>query len=57
LKVNAILRANEKYYETSKAGSVVKFIDWNQLSSNNPIEDTLAIAQLSDQRSMMIFFC
>ena len=38
-------------YEVTKPGSVLKSIDWNQLASNNPLEDSLAIAQLCDNRS------
>lgn len=35
-----------------KPGSVLKSIDWNQLASNNPLEDSLAIAKLCDNRSI-----
>ena len=51
LQATAILQANEKIYEVTKPGSVIKSIDWNQLASNNPLEDSLAIAQLCDNKS------
>nr|CAG4636160.1 EOG090X05SW [Eubosmina coregoni]SVE69786.1 EOG090X05SW [Eubosmina coregoni] len=50
----AILQANEKIYEVTKPGSVIKSIDWNQLASNNPLEDSLAIAQLCDNKSYLL---
>lgn len=52
IQANAILQANEKTFEVSKPGTVLKTIDWNQLASNNPQEDSLAIAQLCDNRSI-----
>jgi hypothetical protein len=39
-------------YEVTKPGSVLKSIDWNQLGSNNPLEDSIAIAKLCDNRSI-----
>nr|CAG4646246.1 EOG090X05SW [Macrothrix elegans] len=49
-----ILQANEKTYEVSKPGTILKSIDWNQLASNNPLEDSLAIAELCDKRSYLL---
>ena len=54
MQATALLQANEKIYEVTKPGSVIKSIDWNQLASNNPLEDSLAIAQLCDNKSMSI---
>lgn len=51
-QATSILQANEKIYEVMKPGSVLKSIDWNQLASNNPLEDSLAIAKLCDNRSI-----
>ncbi len=49
-QVTAALRANERFFE-SNGGGAVKGIDWNQLPSNSPLEDTLAIAAMPDQQS------
>ncbi|KAK4016198.1 pyruvate dehydrogenase [acetyl-transferring]-phosphatase 1, mitochondrial isoform X1 [Daphnia magna] len=54
LQATSILQANEKIYEVMKPGSVLKSIDWNQLASNNPLEDSLAIAKLCDNRSYLL---
>lgn len=49
-----ILQSNEKIHEVDKQESVLKSIDWNQLGSNNPLEDTLAIAELYDSGSYLL---
>lgn len=51
LQATLILQSNEKIHEVDKQESVLKSIDWNQLGSNNPLEDTLAIAELYDSGS------
>nr|CAG4641681.1 EOG090X05SW [Eurycercus lamellatus] len=66
LQATSILQANEKTYEVgkgvdapkmgepAKAINVLKSIDWNQLASNNPLEDSLAIARLFDNKSYLL---
>nr|CAG4638439.1 EOG090X05SW [Cyclestheria hislopi] len=53
-QVTSILRANETMHDFKKPGTVLKSVDWNQLSSNNPIEDSLAIAQLQDGQTYLL---
>jgi len=50
--MTAILQANEKICEVTKPWCVLKSIDWNQLAFDNPLEDSLAIAQLWDNKSI-----
>lgn len=54
IQATSILQANEKTFESNKLGTVLKSFDWNQLASNNPQEDSLAIAQLCDNKSIVL---
>ena len=54
LQATSILKSNERIYEVDKRDTVLKSIDWNQLASNNPLEDTLAIAELCDDKSNIL---